>query len=101
METKNGKPAESNSTLKIRVQPRASRNQVDGCEGDTLRLRVTAPPTEGKANAGVIALLSRMLEISKSRIEIIRGHNSRDRIVSIRALTTPEVLSRIEATGKD
>ncbi|MBC8279410.1 MAG: YggU family protein [Chloroflexi bacterium] len=101
IENENGKPAESNSTLKIRVQPKSSRNQIDGFDNDTLRLRVTAPPTDGKANAGVIALLAKTLGISKTRIEIIRGHSSRDKVVSIRALTAPEVLLRIESAGKD
>ena len=82
--------------LKIRVQPKASRNQVDGFEDGTLRLRVTAPPTEGKANAGVIALLSKTLGISKSRIEIVRGHSSRDKVVSIETLTEQEVRQRIK-----
>ena len=82
--------------LKIRVQPKASRNQVDGFEDGTLRLRVTAPPTEGKANAGVIALLSKTLGISKSRLEIIRGHGSRDKVVSIETLTEQEVHRRIK-----
>ena len=83
-------------TLKIRVQPKASRNQVDGFEGGTLRLRVTAPPTEGKANAGVIALLSKTLGVSKSRLEIVRGHSSRDKVVSIETLTEQEVHQRIK-----
>ncbi len=82
--------------LKVRVQPKASRNQVDGFEDDTLRLRVTAPPAEGKANAEVIALLAKTLGLSKSRLEIIRGHNSRDKVVSIETLTEQEVHQRIK-----
>ncbi|MBC8279582.1 MAG: DUF167 domain-containing protein [Chloroflexi bacterium] len=92
---------DGHSTLKIRVQPKSSRNQVDGFENGTLRLRVTAPPTDGKANAGVIALLAKTLGVSKSRLEIIRGHNSRDKVVSIGTLSAPEVLLRIEAAAKD
>jgi uncharacterized protein (TIGR00251 family) len=84
-------------TLKIRVQPKASRNQVDGFEEGTLRLRVTAPPTEGKANAGVIALLAKTLGVSKSRLEIVRGHSSRDKVVSIEALTEQQAHERIKA----
>ena len=83
--------------LKIRVQPKASRNQVDGFEEGTLRLRVTAPPTEGKANAGVIALLAKTLGVSKSRLEIVRGQSSRDKVVSIETLTEQEVHQRIKA----
>ncbi len=84
-------------TLKLRVQPKASRNQVDGFEEGTLRLRVTAPPTEGKANAEVIALLAKTLGVSKSRLEIVRGHSSRDKVVSVKSLTEQEVQQRIMA----
>ena len=88
------------STLKVRVQPKASRNQIDGFEDGTLRLRVTAPPTEGKANAGVIALMAKTLGVSKSRLEIVRGHGSRDKVISIETLTEQEVHRRIEAAVK-
>ncbi|MCI0901786.1 MAG: DUF167 domain-containing protein [Chloroflexi bacterium] len=90
------KPADS-CRLKVRVQPKASRNQVDGFEDGTLRLRVTAPPTEGQANAGVIALLAKALGVSKSSLEIVRGHGSRDKVVLVETLTAQEVRRRIEA----
>jgi|TARA_B100000809_G_scaffold250291_1_gene282578 uncharacterized protein (TIGR00251 family) len=70
---------------------------VDGFEEGTLRLRVTAPPTEGKANAEVIALLAKTLGVSKSRLEIVRGHSSRDKVVSVKSLTEQEVQQRIMA----
>ncbi len=86
--------------MKVRVQPKASRNQVDGYEEDILRLRVVAPPTEGKANAGIIALLAKTLGVSKSKLVIVRGHGSRDKVVSVDTLTEQEVRRRIEAGGK-
>ncbi len=95
------KKPEDSCTLKVRVQPKASRNRVDGFEDGTLRLRVTAPPTEGQANAGVIALMAKTLGVSKSRLEIVRGHSSRDKVVSIDTLTEQEVRRRIEAAVKD
>ena len=93
------KPEET-CTLKVRVQPKSSRNRVDGFEGGTLRLRVTAPPTEGQANAGVIALLAKTLGISKSNLMIVRGHNSRDKVVLVAMLTEQGVRRRIEAGAK-
>ena len=87
-------------TLKVRVQPKASRNQIDGFEDGTLRLRVTAQPVDGKANAGVIALMAKTLGVSKSRLEIVRGHGSRDKVISIETLTEQEVHRRIEAAIK-
>jgi uncharacterized protein (TIGR00251 family) len=73
---------------------------VDGFEEDTLRLRVTAPPTEGQANNGVIALLAKALGVSKSRLEIVRGHSSRDKLISVQTLSEQEVRRRIEAGAK-
>ena len=93
------KPVDS-CTLKVRVQPKSSRNQVDGFEDGTLRLRVTAQPVDGKANAGVIALMAKTLGVSKSRLEIVRGHGSRDQVISIETLTEQEVHRRIEAAVK-
>ncbi|HIM62096.1 MAG TPA: YggU family protein [Dehalococcoidia bacterium] len=95
------KKPEDSCILKVRVQPKASRNQVDGFEDDTLRLRVTAPPTEGKANAGVIALVAKTLGVSKSRLEIVRGHGSRAKVVAIDTLSEQEVHRRIAAVIKD
>ena len=86
-----------NCTLKVRVQPRASRNQVDGFEEGIIRLRVTASPTNGQANDGVITLLSDVLGVSKSRLAIVRGHSSRNKLVSVATLTEQEVRLRIKA----
>ena len=83
-------------TIKIRVQPKSSRNQVDGFQDGALRVRVTAAPTEGQANAAVIAIIAKTLGVSKSRLEIIRGYSSRDKVVSVDTLTEQEVQRKIE-----
>ena len=88
-------PGES-CTIKVRVQPKSSRNQVDSFQDGTLRVRVTAAPTEGQANAAVIAILAKTLGVSKSRLEIIRGYSSRDKVVSVDTLTEQEVQRKIE-----
>jgi hypothetical protein len=87
--------------LKVRIQPRASRNQVDGFEEDTLRIRVSSSPTEGQANDGVVALLAKTLGVSKSRLEIVRGHSSRNKLVSVETLSEQEVRRRIESGLKE
>jgi len=89
--------SQQNCILKVRVQPNAFRNQVVGYEEGTLRLRVTAPPIEGKANDGVIALLAKTLRVSKSSLMIVRGHASRNKTVAVDELTEQEVRRRIEA----
>ena len=85
-----------NYSLKVRVQPRASRNEVDGFEEGILRLRVTASPTSGQANSGVISLLSDTLSVSKSRLTIVRGHSSKNKLVSVATLMEQEVRHRIK-----
>ena len=88
-------PGES-CTIKVRVLPKSSRNRVDGFQDGALRVRVTAAPTEGQANAAVIALLAKTLGVSKSRLGIIRGYSSRDKVVSVDTLTEQEVRRKIE-----
>ncbi len=88
-------PSENGVTLKIRVQPKASRNQVEGYRGDVLRLRVTAPPQAGEANAAVVSLLAQALGVPKSRVQIVRGHSSREKLVEVESLTPGEVERRL------
>ena len=92
--------AESGVTFKVRVQPKASRNQVDGFSADRLRLRVTAPPQDGKANLAVIALLAETLGVPKSRLRIIRGHASREKLVEVTSLTPEDVERALDGIGK-
>ena len=87
----------SQARIKVRVQPRASRNEVVGYREDEVRLRVTSPPEAGRANEGVIALLSQALHIPKSRICILRGLSSRNKLVLVEGLTEGQIRRRIEA----
>jgi uncharacterized protein (TIGR00251 family) len=91
---------ENSCILKIRVQPKSSSNRVLGYEDGIVKLRVTAPPIDGQANAGVISLLAKTLGISKSKLQIIRGESSRDKVIAVEALTEQEVANRIESEAK-
>jgi uncharacterized protein len=72
------------AALAIRVTPRASKNEiVDILADGTVKIRLTAPPVEGKANEALIKFLSDVLEVSASRIEIVAGSTGRDKLVSI------------------
>jgi len=70
-------------SFKVHVQPGASRNQVLGLHGDALKLKLTAPPVEGKANKACIEILSEALGVPKTSIEIISGHSSRQKNIRI------------------
>jgi uncharacterized protein len=69
--------------LNLWVQPRASRNEVVGFQGEFFRIRVTAPPEGGQANRLCCRLLADKLGIAPSRIEIVSGHNARKKRVRI------------------
>ena len=69
--------------LSLRVQPRASRNEVLQIRDGRLVVRTTAAPADGKANKAVIALLAAMLDIAPSRIRLVRGQTQRNKVVRI------------------
>jgi uncharacterized protein (TIGR00251 family) len=72
------------AALAIRVTPRASHNEIVEILSDgTVRIRLTAPPVEGKANDALIEFLSNILDVSPSRIEIVAGVAGRDKLVSV------------------
>jgi uncharacterized protein (TIGR00251 family) len=64
--------------LKIYLQPKSSKNEIVGPYRDGIKVKVTAPPTEGKANNVLIRFLAKELSISPSRIEILKGLHSRE-----------------------
>ncbi len=72
------------AALAIRVTPRARKNEVVQVMADgTIKIRLTAPPVEGKANQELIKFLSDILDVPKSKIEIIAGQTRRDKLISI------------------
>ncbi len=87
----------SRARIKVRVQPRASKDQVLGFRGDVLRLRVTAPPAEGKANDAIVTLLAETLGIAKGRVRIVRGRSSREKVVLVESVAQEEVQRRLAA----
>ncbi len=84
--------------LTIRVTPRARKNSLAGIlEDGTLRVRVAAPPVEGKANAALIEYLAEILGVRKSRIEVVAGTRGLDKIVSVVGMTSGQAEERIRA----
>jgi uncharacterized protein (TIGR00251 family) len=71
--------------LQVQVQPRASRAAVAGVIGDYLKIRLTAPPLEGRANTELIALLARLFDVPRSQITLLRGETSRRKLLRIHA----------------
>ncbi|HRV61311.1 MAG TPA: DUF167 domain-containing protein [Solirubrobacterales bacterium] len=75
--------------IRVRLQPKASRNELKGWKEDPesgeriLQARVTAPPVDGKANKALIALLAKEFKTPKSKIRIVQGETSRDKLVEL------------------
>ena len=84
--------------LHVRVQPRAGRDEVAGWHDAVLRLRVTAAPHDGRANAAVVDLLADALDVAPSRVALVRGATSRDKLFRIAGLSLAEVRARIPLT---
>jgi uncharacterized protein (TIGR00251 family) len=72
--------------LNIRVVPRASKTEVQGVLGDALKIRLQAPPVDGKANAALVKFLADTLDIAKSSIVLLSGETGRTKRVLIRGL---------------
>lgn len=86
---------EQGVTLKVRVQPGASRDEIIGVAEGTLRLRLTSPPVEGAANKHCIRFLSKKLRIAQSRISILRGERGREKTLRVQGLTSAEIRDRL------
>jgi len=78
--------------IKIYLQPKSSKNEIVGPYRDGVKIKVTAPPIEGKANEALIRLLAIELGISPSSIEIIKGHHSREKTLKVLGVPSQEHL---------
>ncbi|MFA5189804.1 MAG: DUF167 domain-containing protein [Verrucomicrobiia bacterium] len=84
--------------LSVRVQPGASRSEVVGLHGAELKVRVKAPPVEGKANEVLLECLAKLFRVKRSQCELLRGERSRSKTVFVRDLN--EALARAELAGR-
>jgi uncharacterized protein (TIGR00251 family) len=85
--------------LRVRVQPRATRDEIVGWRADTLGVRVTAPPVEGRANAAVAALLAGVLGLPSSAVRVVRGERGRDKWLRVDGLSPGAVRARLGQGG--
>ena len=69
--------------IRVRVVPRAKRNELAGERAGALLVRVTAPPVDGKANAAVCRLIARAAGVPPSRVSVVRGASARDKVVRV------------------
>jgi uncharacterized protein (TIGR00251 family) len=82
-------------TLKVYLQPKSSKNEIVGRYRDGIKIKVTAPPIEGKANEALIRFLAKEFGISPSCIEIIKGHRSREKTLRISGALDQELVKKL------
>ena len=87
-------------TLTVRIQPRASKNEVLRLENGSLKIRLTAPPVDGAANEALVRFLADRFGVAKSQVEIVSGHTSRDKIVRINGKSGDDA-ERLLLTGNE
>jgi len=82
-------------TLAIKLQPRASANEIGEALGAELRIKVTAPPVDAAANEALLRLLAERLDCPRSAVQLVRGHTSRHKIIKLSGLAAEDVLARL------
>jgi uncharacterized protein (TIGR00251 family) len=87
--------ADSGVLLRVRVQPRARAERLEGVHGEQLRLRLTAPPVDGAANTACIAFFAKALGVTRSRVRIRSGTKSRDKVIYVTGLTPEHVATTL------
>lgn len=86
--------------LHIKLQPKASRNEISGAAGTELRIKVTAAPVDSAANEAMLKLLVKRLSCHRNQVEIVRGHTARHKAVLVRNMTGHEVFEAVAKTAE-
>src|ERR1017187_9469970 len=78
--------------LSVKLQPRASANEIGDALGSELLIKVTAPPVDAAANEALVKLLAKQLDCPRNRVELVRGHTSRHKTLKLYGLAPEEVV---------
>jgi uncharacterized protein (TIGR00251 family) len=81
--------------IAVKVQPRASKNEIGPALGDELKIKVTAPPVDAAANEAVIELLADTLDWPRSKIQITKGQTSRHKTIFVSGLTVTQISAKL------
>jgi uncharacterized protein len=85
-------------TLSVRIHPGARRNAVTGIHAEALKISLTTPPVDGRANEALIAFLAETLRLPKSRVTLITGQTSRTKLLRITGKSAADVLAALDPT---
>jgi hypothetical protein len=89
------RPTSGGCILSVRVHPGAKRNAITGTHADALKISLTTPPTDGRANVALIAFLAERLNIPRLSIELLTGHTSRSKTLRLTGITAAEAQARL------
>ena len=92
-------PQSDGVLLSLKVQPRASVNEIGKSIGNELRVKVTAPPVDAAANEALLKLLAKHLDCSRNQVELIRGSTSRHKVVKIYGLSVETIIAKLTGAG--
>lgn len=85
----------SGATFAIKVHPRAKKNAITGEVGDALKVALTAPPVDGKANGACVEFFAKLLKVPRSSVSIASGQTSRNKVIRVAGLTSQQVRERL------
>jgi len=82
--------------IKVKIIPGSSKNKIIGVYNNSLKITITAPPVEGKANKKCITYIAKCFDVAKSKIEIISGQTSKNKLIKIYDISQREFLDKLE-----
>ena len=82
--------------LKVHLTPRGSKDQIVGWRGDTLHVKITAPPVEGAANAALVRFVAKSLGVRNSQVRLVSGQKSREKSLSVAGLAQSDLHTRLD-----
>ena len=86
----------SGVTFAVKVHPRAKKNAITGEVGDALKVALTAPPVDGKANEACVEFFAKLLKVPRSSVTIASGQTSRNKVIRVVGLSAEELRRRFE-----
>jgi uncharacterized protein (TIGR00251 family) len=90
----------STTRLRLRVTPGARRSGIVGRYGEAWKVRVAAPPEDGRANAAVVRLLAETLELPRESVTLVSGHGTRDKVVELSGLEPGRIDERLASSAE-
>jgi len=87
--------ADAGATFAVKVHPRAKKNAITGELGDALKISLTTPPVEGRANEACIEFFAKLLRVPRSSVTIASGQTSRNKVIHVAGVTAKQVREKL------